>query len=161
MRVEFTSVIASLDVDLRLVDETDDLNVVRSAHELNALQSARRNDSRSMSGLCTPSDLLTLRVRNRRILLRGSPQAEVFGKRSAFFPLIERNDTHTINGVQERRLTVRLLILGGLVALVKTELCSANKASVSVDLVRLIRESYVSRISVHVGEGKLTIAVYS
>lgn len=50
MRIELPSFVALLDVDLREVADTSDLDVVRRLHEVNALQRAVGHDARSVAG---------------------------------------------------------------------------------------------------------------
>ena len=62
MGVELASKVSSLNVDLGLVNETDDLDVVRRAHELNTLQGTLWDDTGATARLCTPGHLLALSV---------------------------------------------------------------------------------------------------
>lgn len=77
MWVHFTARVVRVDVDLRLVDEPDDLHVIRRLHELNATQRARWNDARAASWLGAPRDHLTLCVSHDRVRIDRRPQAEV------------------------------------------------------------------------------------
>ena len=77
MRVELTTVVALLDVDLGLVNKADDLNVGGGAHELDTGEGTLGNEAGATASLGAPGDLLTLRVGDEGALLGGSPEAEV------------------------------------------------------------------------------------
>lgn len=55
------------------------LDIRTSPHELNASQRAGGNEAGTASGLGAPGDGLSFGVANKRVWLRGSPQAEVWG----------------------------------------------------------------------------------
>ena len=78
VRVELTTVVTVLDVDLGLVNEADDLDVGGGAHELDTGEGTLGDEAGATAGLGAPSDLLTLRVGDERVLLGGSPEAEVW-----------------------------------------------------------------------------------
>ena len=121
MRVHFTSVIILIDVNLLLVDETNDLDVLVRLHELDTCESAWRNHTCTPAALGAPSYSFTLSVTDHGVGLWGSPEAEV----------IER--------VEEGSLTFRVLALGASVANVVTELSTTDEV-VSVSLLRLSSE---------------------
>jgi hypothetical protein len=77
MGIEFTSVVVSLQVDLSLINETNNLNVVRSLHELDTLESSRREDTGAIAGLGAPSNLKLLSLSNGGWSTRRSPKTEV------------------------------------------------------------------------------------
>lgn len=75
--IELSSAVVSLEVDQRLVDETDDLKVVGSPHELNTLKSASGDQTGTMPRLGAPSDFLSFRVTDGLGTRRRCPKAEV------------------------------------------------------------------------------------
>ena len=77
MGVELTSVIAILDVDLGLVDETSDQDVVGGLEVLDTLEGAGRHQTRAVTLLRAPCNFLALSVGDRGVGARGRPQAEV------------------------------------------------------------------------------------
>lgn len=64
MRVKFTSEIIGSQVNLGLVDETDDLNVVGRLHELDTLEGTLGNNSSTMAGLGAPGNFELFGVAN-------------------------------------------------------------------------------------------------
>ena len=77
VRVEFTPIVFGLDVDQALVNESDDLDVVRGLRVLNTLKGTRGDNAGTMAGLGAPCHLFPLGVSDEGVFLRGSPQAEV------------------------------------------------------------------------------------
>lgn len=77
MRVHLPSPIIRLEVRLCLVDETDDLGVVRSLHELDALESTTGDKARAMARLGTPCDGLMLCFTNGCGASRRGPNTEI------------------------------------------------------------------------------------
>ena len=77
MGIKLSSAITGLKVDLGLVDETNDLEVAGSLHELHAGDGASRDDTGTTALLGTPSNLLTLGVTNGRVRLGGRPETPV------------------------------------------------------------------------------------
>lgn len=77
MGVELTSVIAILDVDLGLVDETSNQDVVRGLEVLDTLEGAGRHQTRAVTLLRAPCNFLALSVGDRGVGACGRPQAEV------------------------------------------------------------------------------------
>jgi hypothetical protein len=75
--VEFSSGVISLDVDEVLLDETGDLDVVGSLHELETSDGTSRDDTSTMAGLGAPGNALTLNVTDEGIGFWGTPKAEV------------------------------------------------------------------------------------
>lgn len=80
VRVKLSSVIVSLDVDLGLVDETSDLDIIWGLDVLNTLEGAVGDDTSTATSLSTPSNLLTLSVRDSRVGLGRCPETEVCGR---------------------------------------------------------------------------------
>lgn len=78
MRVELSSVVVGLDVDLGLVDETSDLDIIWGLDVLHALEGAVGDDASSATSLGTPGDLLTFRIGDRRVGFGGGPETEVY-----------------------------------------------------------------------------------
>ena len=76
-RVELTTEIVGLDVEQRLVDETGDHPVLVGFQELSTGNGTLLHDTRAVTLLCAPCDLLTLGVGDRRVSVWGTPQAEV------------------------------------------------------------------------------------
>jgi hypothetical protein len=115
--IEFTTKIVRLDVDQGLIDETNNLDVIRSPHELHTLEGTSGDNTSSEFGVGAPCDFLSLSVSNQRVWLWGSPETEV------------------VKRVEERRLAERFGARGGRVTLVVTELSSTKKV-VGISLVR-------------------------
>ena len=135
-RVELTTEIVGLDVDERLVHETRDHPVLVRLQELGAGNGALLHDTGAVTLLRAPCDLLTLRVGDERVLLGGSPEAEVWacdlvGVKASIWNFL------TIKAVQEGRLAERILALRGGVAQVVAVLRATDEVRVGVDLVRL------------------------
>lgn len=135
--VKLSSTIARLDVDLRLVDEADDLDVARGLGELHAGKGASGDQARAVTLLGAPSDLLTLRVTNGGVGLHGRPQAEVCGPQFNSITSTRNGlDKLTIKMVDDRRLAERLGTLSGGVTPVVTALAATDEV-VGVGLVGL------------------------
>lgn len=79
MGVKLSSTVSVLDVDLGLVDETNDLNVIGSFHVLETGQGASRDDTGTTALLGAPSNFLTLGVTDGRVGLGGCPDTPVIG----------------------------------------------------------------------------------
>lgn len=77
MGVKLSSVVGGFQVQHGLVKEGNDLEVGRRAEELNTLDGARGDDTRTTAGLGTPCNLLTLRIRNGGRASSGSPHTPV------------------------------------------------------------------------------------
>lgn len=75
--VEFSSKVVGGKVDVGLVDETDDLDVVGGPHELNTLEGASRDETRSVTGLGAPGDFLLLRLTDSGGTGGRCPKAEI------------------------------------------------------------------------------------
>lgn len=60
--VELTSPVASLQVQHRLIEEREDLEVRRGAQELHTLDGTGRDETGAATGLGAPGDLLALRI---------------------------------------------------------------------------------------------------
>lgn len=118
VRVHLTSPVTGTDVDLGLVNETDDLDVGTSLHELDTLEGIARDQAGATPGLGTPSNHLAFVVGDDGVGVRRSPEAEV------------------INRVDDGRLAAGRLAFRGRVASVVTVLDTADEANVSVGLVR-------------------------
>ena len=115
MGVHLSSGVAISDVDLGLVDETDDLDVTGGLDVLETGDGARRNDAGSTARLRAPGDGLTLGVTDEGVGLGGTP------------------DTPVVGVVDEGGLAEGLGALSGRVAQVVTEL-GTTEAVVGVDL---------------------------
>jgi len=62
MGVKLSSGVIGLEVDEGLVDETNDLEIVRSPHELDTLKGGLGNQTSTMTGLGAPGDFFSFRV---------------------------------------------------------------------------------------------------
>ena len=76
--IHLTSRVVGLEVHLRLVNKTDDLDVVGSLHELNALERAIGDEAGSVARFGTPRDGLVLGLANSGGTFRWSPETEVW-----------------------------------------------------------------------------------
>lgn len=106
VRVKLTTRVVGLQVEHRLVNERDDLEVGRCAEELNAGDGTGGNETRATSGLGAPRDFLAFRITNGGGTSRRSPNTPVCivisrtpGRRQA--------REHTINVVDEAGLALR------------------------------------------------------
>jgi len=115
--VELSSSIVGQDVDLGLVDDTDNLLIVRSLHILDTFKGARGDETRAMTWLGAPSDFFSLRAADIAESIRGRPKTEV------------------VDRVEDGGLAEGLLVFGRRVAPVVTGL-RATDAGVWVSLVR-------------------------
>lgn len=77
MRVEFSSIITFLHVDLSEVTNTSDLDVVLGLDEMHALQSSIRNNTGSVTALRAPCNFLSFCLSDRTVRVGGCPQAEI------------------------------------------------------------------------------------
>lgn len=77
MRVHLPSRIIGPEVDLCLVDKTDDLDVVWGPHELDALESTTRDKAGSMARLGAPRNRLMLSFTDGGGAIRWSPNTEI------------------------------------------------------------------------------------
>jgi hypothetical protein len=77
MWVHLTSEVTGKNINLSLVDETDDLDVVRSLHELKASESAGWDETGALARLGTPSNHLSFVAANIHAGFRGTPETEV------------------------------------------------------------------------------------
>ena len=80
MGIHLASPVIALQVNLGLVDETNDLGVVRCAHVLNALESIVRDEASAMTGLGAPGDHFPLSVGDNRVGCGWGPKAEIYGR---------------------------------------------------------------------------------
>ena len=64
-----------------LINESDNLDVVRGAHKLDTSQSTRGDETSAMSRLSSRGNFLTLGFGNNGVRLRGGPETEVFTDR--------------------------------------------------------------------------------
>jgi hypothetical protein len=78
VRVELSPGVVLLEVDLGLVNETDDLHVVRGLHELDTLESAGGDETSTATGLGAPRDFLVLSLTDGSRTVGGCPEAEVY-----------------------------------------------------------------------------------
>lgn len=118
VRVELSSVVTGLQVDLSLVDETGELDVLASLENLYTRQDTRWDETGPPATLGAPCDFLLFRVTNSRVWLRRSPKTEI------------------ADIVHHQRLTHGLLVLSGGVTDVVTDLRATNSIGDVVDLVR-------------------------
>ena len=77
VRIEFPSRIISLQVDLRLVNEANNLHIVRRFQKLKSGKSARWNEAGAMTRLRAPGDFFTLGIGDSRVGFRRCPYAEI------------------------------------------------------------------------------------
>ena len=77
MRIQLPALVALLDINQRLVDEPDDLQVIGGAHELDAGEGVVRYDAAAAAWLGAPCNFLALRVCDGRVGFGGCPEAEV------------------------------------------------------------------------------------
>jgi hypothetical protein len=75
--IHLATIVSRLNVDLRLVDESDDLNVGGSFHELYALECTSGDETGSSAGFGAPCDHLAFCVSDDRVRISGSPQAKI------------------------------------------------------------------------------------
>jgi len=108
MGVQLSSSIIGHEVDEGLVDETNDLEVVRSPHKLNTLEGASGDETSTVTGLGAPGDFQRFRVGYGFAGGGRCPKTEI------------------INRVYDGSLTVRLLVFRRRVTPVVTELGTAN-----------------------------------
>lgn len=73
MRIHLATIVSYLDIDLRLVDESDDLNVGGSFHELYALECTCGDETGPVARFGAPCDHLALCVSDDRVWIRGCP----------------------------------------------------------------------------------------
>ena len=78
--IHLTSIVIALQVDLGLINETNDLGVVRGAHVLNAQESIVGDETSAVTWLGTPGDHFPLSVGNSRVGCRWGPKAEIYGR---------------------------------------------------------------------------------
>ena len=79
MGVHLSSPVTAENVDEGLVDVADSLDVVGSLHPLNTLEGAGGDETGTVPGLRAPGYHDTLNITNFTAVLRGTPQAEVWG----------------------------------------------------------------------------------
>jgi len=106
--IQLTTKVVRRQIDLSLVNKTNNLDVVRSPHELDTSESTRRNHASAMTGLRAPSDFFLFSVTNGCRTTWWCPETEI------------------INRVENSCLTQRLLVLGGRIATVVPKLSAAN-----------------------------------
>jgi hypothetical protein len=142
MRVEFTSCVRILQVNLGLINEADNLNVVGSPHELNALEGASREDTGAVTGLGAPGNLKLLGFSNGSQSSRRSPKTEV------------------LDGVQVGCLAEGVRALSGSITTIVTVLRTTN-TDISVGVFgqivpveTLVSEGSDSLICLSVGSGR-------
>lgn len=80
--VQFTSTIINGHVNLGLVEYTSDLEVGRSAEELDTLKGTVGNDTSTVAWLGAPCNGLTLSITDGRVELGRAPNTEVWGLNS-------------------------------------------------------------------------------
>ena len=77
VRVQLASRVVRLEVGLRLVDKTDDLDVIRGLHELNALESTAGDKAGAVTRFGTPCDSLVFCFADSGWTIGWSPDAEI------------------------------------------------------------------------------------
>ena len=77
MGVELSSKVIRREVDEGLVDETDNLDVVRGPHELNTLKGISGDEASAVTGLRAPRDFLLFRLTDGGGTGRGRPKTEI------------------------------------------------------------------------------------
>lgn len=77
MRVELSSLVSGLHVDLGLINEAGDLNIVGSREELNTLQGTSGNNTSAMALFRAPCNFRCLGVGNQCVGGGRRPQAKV------------------------------------------------------------------------------------
>jgi hypothetical protein len=117
--VHFASKVVRLNINLALVNETDDLGIGRGPHELNTLKGITRDQTSATTGLGAPCNHLAFSVGDDRIRLARCPKTEV------------------IDAVDEGSLAEGLLVLGGGVTNVVAMLETTDETLISVDHIRL------------------------
>ena len=75
--VKLSSKIVRCNIDEVLLDETNNLEIVRSLHKLNTLEGTGGYETTAVTGFGAPGDLLSLRVTDGVGTFRGSPEAEI------------------------------------------------------------------------------------
>ena len=123
--VELSSTVVGLNVDLRLVDVADDLEVAGSLHELDTSERALGDDAGTAALLGAPGDFLALGVTDGGVGLGGRP------------------DTPVVGVVDEGGLAERVGALGGGVAKV-VALLGPTDTVVRVGLIGLIGQGGVT-----------------
>jgi len=76
VRIQFSSLVALLNIDLSEITNTSDLNVVRSANEMHALKGSVRNDTCASTALSAPCNFFPLCIADISNARR-SPQAKI------------------------------------------------------------------------------------
>jgi len=77
MGVHLPSEVVGCEVGLCLVNEADDLDVIRGPHELNTLESAAGDETSAMARLCTPRDGFVLGLTDGGGAIRRGPNTEI------------------------------------------------------------------------------------
>ena len=75
--VQLSSSVIFFEVDKGLVNESNDLEVVRGPHKLNALEGAGGDETRTVTGLGAPGNFFCFRLTDGGETLTGSPKAEI------------------------------------------------------------------------------------
>lgn len=118
MRIQLSSEVTIRNIDPCLINVSHDLHIIRRPHILHALKSALRDEAGALSGFRAPCDCLVLDIADDGVGFRWRPEAEV------------------VKMVQECSLATRLLVFGGAIAQVVTEL-AATGTVVGIRLIRL------------------------
>ena len=77
MRVKLSTKVAGGHVDLSLINEADNLHIVRGSHELDTLEGTGRDQAGAMAGFGAPCNHLSFLVSDDRVDWIRCPQAEV------------------------------------------------------------------------------------
>ena len=77
MRIQLPTLVALLDINQRLVDESDDLQVIGGLHELDAGEGVGRYHAGAAAWLGAPCNFFALHVCYGRVRFGGCPEAVV------------------------------------------------------------------------------------
>lgn len=81
MGVHLPSPITCLYIDLRLIDEPNDLHVVGCFDKLHAPERVVRDEACAASGFGAPRDHIAFHITDDGVGFNGGPEAEVYRKR--------------------------------------------------------------------------------
>jgi len=118
MGIQFTSPVTSGNVELGLINETDNLDIIGRFHELKTCQCALGYQAGTVARLGAPRNHLSFMATNVRIGFSSAPQAKV------------------VEAVEQESLAKRLLVFGGRIANIITDLMPTDKIGLGIGLVR-------------------------
>lgn len=84
MRIQLAAKVPILDVDIRLLDEADDLDVIGGADVLHACEGAFGDKTGSMTGFRAPGDFLAFGVGDDGVGFAWCPKTKVCAQRNAY-----------------------------------------------------------------------------